>query len=426
MIKTWEQRAKELKFENGFSWTETYNMLLSEYPNEALSFERVRGYIRKTPEYKEQRHAGTNVGQHRKTVMINTDGTLTSDLNDRKLDGDLNDRKYLLTAHGFNPEEWEIAWAKNSIYNVQIKGGAVDTFYASKITVKPRTTPDADAMLKHFIDEAKKYSPVKPREISINKSGKLLLINISDLHLGMLAWAKESGESYDHKIAVERFKALVLDIIAKTSMYDYEKIVIVKGNDFFNTDNSQNTTTKGTQQFNDIRWQKMFDVGCDLFVWFIQTVAEHFSNTPIETELVEGNHDLTTSYYLAKYLWAFFKNDPSITIDISPMLHKGFAFGNTALLFTHGEAETKNLDWVYREFRHLIGETKVTEIHAGHEHRVRVEEKNGVFIYKNPSPSPLSSWAYAQGYNNVPQTITRIYDKTNGLIHQVYSKATTG
>jgi hypothetical protein len=356
-------------------------------------------------------------------MLYKGNGEWESEADAIPVDTDMTDEKYLLAIHGFkHPEDWEIAWVKNSIYNVQIKGGAVDTFYASKVTVKPRTSPDPEQMLRHFMEMSERYSPVQPRELIYNKDGKLLLIDITDLHLGQLSWGAETGENYDHKIAVECMKKLINDIIAKSAVYTYDKIVFVIGNDFFNIDNIQSTTTKGTQQFNDVRWQKMFDVGCDVLVWGVEALRQAFPNSELEIIRVDGNHEKISIHAAVKYLAAFFRKDETVGIDTSPRAHKGFAFGNTALLFTHGQNELKNLDWVYTEFRHLIGCTKWTEIHAGHKHCLRVEEKNGAMIYRNPAATAASNYTYENGWNSVRQAVTRIYDKDDGLIHEIYSK----
>lgn len=183
----------------------------------------------------------------------------------------------------------------------------------------------------------------------------------------------------------------------------------------------EGSTTKGTKQTNDVRPQKMFDKAEDLTIWGIDALRLAFPTTKIEILLVPGNHDTLTAFYLSKVVRAWFRNDPTVKVDTLPMLHKGIVYGNTAILFTHGQRELKNLDWVYTEFRHLIGSTKTTEIHAGHMHRVRVEEKNGAIIRQNPSASVLDNWSYGEGYNSISQAISRVYSK-QGLEYEIYSR----
>ena len=416
----WQDKAIELWRQN-YTWSDIIIQLSAEYPKESFSKDKVRSPIRRLPEYQARQQTEINVVQpHRKVIMINKDGSRESDTIIQGNEQQMSDADFLLTSHGFNPDQWVLVWAKNSVYNVQRKGGMVDTFYSSRITVQPNKGITEKDTLAHFIEKAEKYSPVQPRTVK-QSSENILVINIADVHLGQLSWGEETGENYDYKIATARFKELIHDIIAKSPHKQYGKIYFISGNDFFNTDTVTNTTTAGTQQTNDVRHQKMFDKGCDLLIWAVDALRSAFPQSPIETLLVPGNHDTMMSYHAAKVMYAWFKNDKTVTIDISPKLHKGFAYGATALLFTHGQNELKNLEWAYTEFRNLIGSTRCTEIHVGHKHRIKVEEKNGAIIRSNPTPAALDNWSYAQGYGAVAQTISRVYSKT-GLDYEIYSR----
>jgi hypothetical protein len=384
--------------------------------------EEVREYIASKPK-PDSESLKIDLNKHTaKEIIMNKDGTQTSErwvqvYNEEQL----KDNEFLLNLHGYDPDEWIVEWAKSTIWQNYSNAEGVTDLYASKITVRRRTGINEKEVFEHFIEQAEKYSPVSPRVIE--RSGQnMLTINVCDLHVGQLSWGVETGENYDYKIATDRFKDLISDAIAKSPYKDYEKILFVKGNDFFNSDNMQGSTTKGTQQTNDVRPQKMFDKGVDLWVWAVDALRTAFPHSPIETELVPGNHDRLTSYYAAKYLYAWFRKDPSVIIDISPKLHKGLEYGSTALLFTHGEHELKNLDWVYTEFRHLIGSTKTTEIHAGHQHRIKVEEKNGAIIRVNSSPAANGQYSYGEGYNSIAQIISRVYSKEAGLEYEIYSR----
>lgn len=401
-MKSWQDRAAEMTGERDGIYTqlkkEGYDVTRKE----------VRSYLKKAAPV-----------SNRETITINSDGT-TSEKIIRGSATQMRDADFLLKEHGFDGA-WEIVSARSSIWDAHTAEGP-EQFYSSRITVKPSGRVNVDKLLGRFIAKAQAYSPVKPRKTSPGNDN-IFIINISDLHLGQLSWGKESGDNYDCKIAAEKFRNLISDACGKSPYKAYDRVVFIMGNDFFNSDTVENTTTKGTHQSNDVRWQKMFDMGCDLLVEGVEMLRAWFPNTPVETLLVPGNHEETTIYHACKYLWAWYRNDRSVTIDTSPRLHKGLSYGSTALLFTHGERELKNLDWVYTEFRDLIGETKTTEIHAGHQHRIKVEEKNGALIRVNPTPAALNAWSYSQGYGSTAQTISRIYNKEEGLVYEIYSRA---
>ena len=47
------------------------------------------------------------------------------------------------------------------------------------------------------------------------------------------------------------------------------------GNDFFNTDTEQNTTTAGTEQHNDTRFQQMIANGIAAHVWAVERMKQN-------------------------------------------------------------------------------------------------------------------------------------------------------
>jgi hypothetical protein len=104
------------------------------------------------------------------------------------------------------------------------------------------------------------FIPIRPDE------NNLFEITLFDLHLGKLAWGGETGENYDTKIARRRFLTTIETLIKRVSGFQYSKIVFPIGSDFYNSDTIFNTTTKGTQQDEDLRWQKTFRVGTKLIV----------------------------------------------------------------------------------------------------------------------------------------------------------------
>src|SRR5690606_36216509 len=109
------------------------------------------------------------------------------------------------------------------------------------------------------------------------------------------AWCGETGENYDYKIAKKRFFFVLNVIIERVKGRDgIEKIVFPVGSDFFNFDTLDGTTTIGTKQDNDLRWQKLFAVGVEILIKAIDMLTEI---APVEAFLIPGNHDKMTSFY---------------------------------------------------------------------------------------------------------------------------------
>lgn len=258
--------------------------------------------------------------------------------------------------------------------------------------------------------------PVGPAEIELKPccSGKMLEISIVDLHLGKLAWAPETGENYDHKIAEVRFKEVIADVLVKVRDKQFEKILLIFGNDFFNFDTIDGTTTSGTRQDNDVRWQKLFLKGVDMLIWAIDILRQY---APVECILVPGNHDTMLSFFAANNVKAWFRNIENVTVNADPKTRKYIRFGNSLIGFTHGDKEKKRIFGCMQiEARQDWGQTLYHEWHGAHLHSEWVKEDLGVIVRNLSSVTGLDAWHYQSGYvGAIAKSQSFIWDREKGL-----------
>src|SRR5690606_10740061 len=150
----------------------------------------------------------------------------------------------------------EVVNAKSSIWNQNGKDTGMIELYASKITVKPKTNEiSVDDIKEFFIDLSKHYQSPRHEPIRYKEGGKLLEIHVDDLHLGKLCWI---GDTYNEKIAEERFFYIINDVLSRTEDYELERILFIWSNDFFHFDGLGKTTTNGTPQDTNLMYQQMF------------------------------------------------------------------------------------------------------------------------------------------------------------------------
>lgn len=246
------------------------------------------------------------------------------------------------------------------------------------------------------------YSPQYARITYKQTSDSVMEICIPDLHLGKLAWDKESGEDYNLEIAKERFRSAILHF--KSLAKNVKKFVLIVGNDFFNSDTLNGTTTpssrngfKGTPQHDDSRWQKTFMEGRRLIVECIDELREV---AYVDVMIIPGNHDHQRSFYLGEVLEAWYHNCHEVVIDNSPKLRKYYAFGKVLLAFTHGDKE-KLIDLpllMAQEEPMLWASAKFKEWHIGHTHKTQTIDHMGVLIRTIPSLAGTDAYHYEHGY----------------------------
>ena len=259
---------------------------------------------------------------------------------------------------------------------------------------------------------------------AFNQKEQMLQINIFDLHFGKLAWAKETGDNYDHKIASEQFKYVIKEHLKRTKHYKIQKILFPIGNDFFNSDNLNNTTTRGTQQDEDVRWQKTFLLGRQLMVWGIDTLSKI---APVEVIVIQGNHDWERSFYLGDALECYYHKCNNVIIKNEPTPRKYIIFGSTLLGFTHGNNEkTADLPLLMaQEKPELWSKTKYREWHLGHLHHKKqmqwqtIGENKGCTVRYMSSISGTDAWHNQKGYKGaLKSSESFIWSKKTGLICQ--------
>jgi hypothetical protein len=277
-----------------------------------------------------------------------------------------------------------------------------------------------ESIFNRLLDQFKTAAP--PRApINYPPGRGMLEISIMDLHLGKYCWATETGRAYDPEIAEKMFWAAVDDLLHKAAGCQPEKILFVIGNDFFNVDNLEKTTTAGTPQDEAMRWQESFLCGRKLMIAAIERLRQV---APVHVLIVPGNHDAQRLWYLGAVLSAFFQNTPGVQIDHTCHPRKYVLYGKNLIGFCHGHSEKHDKlpmlmaverpqDWAATRFR---------EWHLGHFH----SKKTKVFVAHQdlfsvqvrilPSLCPPDAWHANMGYTSKLAAEAYFWDAENGCV----------
>lgn len=288
-----------------------------------------------------------------------------------------------------------------------------------------RTKFDVELFREGLVADLKKYTKHSKLERPNPLGSCMLEINIFDLHFGKLCWGEETGEDYDIKIAEKRFLRAIETLLKRAEGFDIEKIVFPIGNDFFNSDNLRNTTTAGTFQDEDLRWQKTYRKGRELIVKAIDRLCQVAN---VEVVVVQGNHDFERSFYLGDALECWYDKDENVNVDNNANPRKYIHYGQCLVGFTHGNNEkVANLPMIVAQERSEIwAKTKYREVHLGHLHHKReikwisTQEYNGVVVRYMRSLSGTDAWHNQKGYKGSVQSAEAfIWEKNEGLIGQL-------
>lgn len=248
------------------------------------------------------------------------------------------------------------------------------------------------AISEPFRGEAKKVKPPK-------RSNKDLMCvyPMGDPHLGMYAWAAETGNDFDLEIAEANLVAAVDHLVELANPADLG--VIINLGDFFHADSMDNKTARSGNALDvDTRWPKVLQIGIRTMRRCIDRALTKHKKVKVINEI--GNHDDHTAIVLSLCLDQYYENEPRVEIDKSPARFHWVRFGQNLLGVTHGDnvkleqlpgimAADKPKDW---------GDTKHRYWYTGHVHHDRVKEFPGCVVETFRTLAPRDAWHAKSGY----------------------------
>ena len=223
---------------------------------------------------------------------------------------------------------------------------------------------------------------------------------LTDYHLGMMAWGKETGgDDWDLQKAVDLLMKWI-DEAVKRSPAASTGILAQKG-DFMHWDGLDAVTPTSKHVLDaDTRFQKVVQSGIMLMRYFIdQMLAKYDKVVLIQTG---GNHDPASTVWMREFFSVFYQNEPRLYVDPSADLYFCYEQGETSLFFHHGHkrnVKTVSETFVTR-FRKQYGRTKFSYGHIGHRHSDESTEKTGVKVEQHRTLAPPDAYSAHGGYSS--------------------------
>lgn len=259
---------------------------------------------------------------------------------------------------------------------------------------------------------------VKPTKAPKVTDPELLTVYpMGDPHIGMYAWAEESGDDFDLDIAERDLTQAMVRLVQSAPKSD--TALILNLGDFFHADNMENRTMRSGNALDvDTRWQKVLQVGARAFYALVQSALKKHQTVIVRN--VIGNHDDHSAVFLGLLLDAYYRNEPRVRVELAPGGFWYMRFGKVLLGATHGDkAKWKDLakimaadrpdDWGKSEYRYW---------HTGHVHHDRMQEDMGVVMECHRTLAAKDAWHAAQGYRSGRTMKCIVYDAEYGEVER--------
>lgn len=276
----------------------------------------------------------------------------------------------------------------------------------------------AEEAIKTFVkslsQDTKGLSPLVP-EPRATLGDLLAVYPFGDPHIGMYAWAKETGEDFDLDTA-ERLTLGAVDSLVASAPPADTAILLLLGDVFHADDQSNQTPSHKNQLDVDSRYPKVIAVGIKTFRHAIQRALEKHQKVIVREE--PGNHDPHAKWALLFALSAYFENNPRVEIDLSPSKFWYYKFGQCLIGSTHGDtvkpdqlpgimAADRPADWGSTKHRHWF---------QGHIHTTTSKEYPGVVWEAFRTLAAKDAWTAGHGYRAGRDMRCIVFHKDHGEI----------
>lgn len=221
-----------------------------------------------------------------------------------------------------------------------------------------------------------------------------------DPHIGMFACAKETGDkNWDLGIAERVMVDAVDDLVSRSR--PTKQCIVASVGDTAHADNPWNRTMRSGHVLDvDTRYTKIYRTIVRTFIRCIDRALEIHDNVHVISAV--GNHDDVTAYTLAVVLDAWYRNEPRVTVDLSPSKFHWYQWGKTFLGFTHGnDLKIQQLAGVMaHDQAEIWGQTTFRHWYTGHRHNQQWWDFPGVTVEVLPTLTPLDHYASSHAYRS--------------------------
>lgn len=331
-------------------------------------------------------------------IVINKDGSTTSSTTTQMTEEQAKDPEFVLRAHGFNPDDWDIVSARNNFWQQNSQENGLIDLYQSKITVKPKVdnelTPQDIAKLFK-----KDIIPYKVKQTSHNAHN--LVVPLPDMHFGITTL--EDVKSHLDKL---------LGILNK----GYKTIVIEQLGDLFHSSQMWSSQTLRGTMLDEVDMVQAIEDAKQFFDILVPACLNN--STSVYIKQMAGNHSGNMEYVFMEYLKAKY---PQVVIKNNIKYRDAYLLDNVGIMIAHGDLAPKNLPMLMaNEFGGVWSLSHSKEIHKGHFHKEKTIDEGGVISRQLGTVKPNDKYEIMNGWTLSKKTMYALEYNSDELVTEYY------
>jgi hypothetical protein len=303
-----------------------------------------------------------------------------------------------------------------------VKG--VSTYYDEDGKIKGqwvKSHEDKQARINALVERLESFewkpAPIIPLKEESHDSDLCTLLTLTDFHLGMYAYGKETGDDWNTDMAASEYLQAIQEM-CEGSPNSETGILNLQG-DFLHWDGLDAVTPTGKHQLDaDTRFSRLIDTSLDVIMASVEIMLRKFSQ--VKVIVCEGNHDLVGSMWIRKAIKKIYENNDRVEIDDTDFPFYAHLHGDIMLGFHHGhKVKNGSLPALFSSeprYRSMWGSAAYTYIHTGHYHHTEqmMGEGGGAIVERHPTLSGKDAYAARGGYHSWRAAHAITYHKAYG------------
>lgn len=238
---------------------------------------------------------------------------------------------------------------------------------------------------------------------------------LMDLHLGMRAWALETGsQDYDLNLACQDLRHAFAKVLALTPAS--KEAVLILGGDTLHADDDRAETPQSKHKLDvDGRQDKVLETAIEIIAEIIGLLLAKHAVLTIRT--LRGNHDLNSHRVLKFALAERYRNEPRVTVEKDPRDLFMKQWGKSAIFAHHGDRGKPDRMALYiSDVCPFWSETKHRHYLVGHVHHDHAKDIGPLRYESLRAFCPPDSYAAGMGYGPRRALQALTFHSRDGLV----------
>lgn len=294
-------------------------------------------------------------------------------------------------------------WVKTGTHSVMLRPAADD----------PATMADN---IRETLEGLPAIAPVPCPEHTLDQL--CTVYTLADVHIGMLAWQDETGESYDTEKASDRVRKWVSYCVDQSPASD-EAVILDVGDLTHADDQTNQTRARGHVLDVDTRHYKTQDVTIETIAAAVEIALT--KHRRVRVRIMRGNHNPHAYIGIMFAMSERYRNNPRVEIERTPMDFFAMQWGSCMIASHHGDkakAAGLILEMADR-YAGMWGQTRYRYLFTGHMHHHKSQDIGGVRWEQLSSVSPKDAYAASYPFSGRADMQSITYHKERGEISRV-------